>query len=85
MASLQDIKGRIRSIDSTKKITSAMNLVATSKLNKSKEAALRTRPFFNKILSTMQSIGANAKGQGSPFLKGGESSCCCCTFGICDR
>ncbi|MEE1073072.1 MAG: ATP synthase F1 subunit gamma [Cellulosilyticum sp.] len=69
MASLQDIKGRIRSIDSTKKITSAMNLVATSKLNKSKEAALRTRPFFNKILSTMQSIGANAKGQGSPFLK----------------
>ena len=69
MESLQDIKGRIRSIDSTKKITSAMNLVATSKLNKSKEAALRTRPFFNKILSTMQSIGANAKGQGSPFLK----------------
>ena len=69
MASLQDIKGRIRSIDSTKKITSAMNLVATSKLNKSKEAALKTRPFFNKILSTMQSIAQNAKGQGSPFLK----------------
>lgn len=73
MASLQDIKGRIRSIDSTKKITSAMNLVATSKLNKSKEAALRTRPFFNKIISTMQSIGANAKGQGSPFLKANGS------------
>lgn len=69
MASLQDIKGRIRSINSTKKITSAMNLVATSKLNKSKEAALRTRPFFNKILSTMQSIAQNAKGKGSPFLK----------------
>ena len=73
MASLQDIKGRIRSIDSTKKITSAMNLVATSKLNKSKEAALRTRPFFNKIISTMQSIAANAKGQGSPFLKANGS------------
>lgn len=69
MASLQDIKGRIRSIDSTKKITSAMNLVATSKLNKSKEAALRTRPFFNKILSTMQSIAENANGKGSPFLR----------------
>ena len=50
-----------------------MNLVATSKLNKSKEAALRTRPFFNKIISTMQSIGANAKGQGSPFLKANGS------------
>ena len=73
MASLQDIKGRIRSIDSTKKITSAMNLVATSKLNKSKEAALRTRPFFNKILSTMQSIAKNANGQGSPFLKANGS------------
>lgn len=74
MASLQDIKGRIRSIDSTKKITSAMNLVATSKLTKSKEAALRTRPFFNKILQTMQSIGASAKGQGSPFLRANGSS-----------
>ncbi len=73
MASLQDIKGRIRSIDSTKKITSAMNLVATSKLNKSKEAALRTRPFFNKILSTMQSIAENANGNGSPFLRSNGS------------
>ena len=73
MASLQDIKGRIRSIDSTKKITSAMNLVATSKLNKSKEAALKTRPFFNKILLVMQSIAANANGQGSPFLKANGS------------
>lgn len=73
MASLQDIKGRIRSIDSTKKITSAMNLVATSKLTRSKEAALRTRPFFNKILQTMQSIGSSAKGQGSPFLKANGS------------
>ena len=50
-----------------------MNLVATSKLNKSKEAALRTRPFFNKILSTMQSIAVSAKGQGSPFLKANGS------------
>ncbi len=74
MASLQDIKGRIRSIDSTKKITSAMHLVATSKLNKSKEAALRTRPFFRKMLSTMQSIAKNAKGAGSPFLRPNESS-----------
>lgn len=73
MASLQDIKGRIKSIDSTKKITSAMNLVATSKLNKSKEAALKTRPFFNKILSVMQSIAAHANGQGSPFLKANGS------------
>ncbi len=69
MASLQDIKGRIRSIDSTKKITSAMNLVATSKLHKSKEAALRTRPFFNKMITTMQSIAKNANGVGSPFLR----------------
>ncbi|WP_069998901.1 ATP synthase F1 subunit gamma [Cellulosilyticum sp. I15G10I2] len=73
MASLQDIKGRIRSIDSTKKITSAMNLVATSKLHKSKEAALKTRPFFNKMLTTMQSIAKNANGIGSPFLKPNES------------
>ncbi len=73
MASLQDIKGRIRSIDSTKKITSAMNLVATSKLNKSKEAALKTRPFFNKILTTMQSIAQHANEMDSPYLKANGS------------
>lgn len=73
MASLKDIKGRMRSIDSTKKITNAMNLVATSKLNKAKIAALQSRPFFHKILSTMQSIAKNANEISSPLLGSNDS------------
>ncbi|MGL4737916.1 MAG: ATP synthase F1 subunit gamma [Cellulosilyticaceae bacterium] len=73
MASLKDIKGRIKSINSTKQITNAMNLVATAKLTKSKEAALRTRPFFTKIQSTMASIVQSAGDINMPLLKGNDS------------
>lgn len=74
MASLKDIKGRIKSINSTKQITNAMNLVATAKLTKSKEAALKTRPFFTKIQSTMQSIVQSAGPVNMPLLKENGSS-----------
>jgi F-type H+-transporting ATPase subunit gamma len=73
MASLQDIKGRIKSVNSTKQITNAMNLVATAKLTKSKEAVLRTRPFFSKMQSTMQSIAKQAGTSVSPLLQPNDS------------
>ena len=69
MASLQDIKGRMKSINSTKQITNAMNLVATAKLTKSKNAALKSRPFFNKIQNTIKSIAASSNGLNMPLLK----------------
>lgn len=69
MASLQDIKGRMKSINSTKQITNAMNLVATAKLNKSKNAALRGRTFFNKIQKTIKSIATSSNGLNMPLLK----------------
>ncbi|MGL6174462.1 MAG: ATP synthase F1 subunit gamma [Cellulosilyticaceae bacterium] len=74
MASLQDIKGRMKSINSTKQITNAMNLVATAKLTKSKNAALKSRPFFNKIQSTIKSIAASSNGLNMPLLKENGSS-----------
>lgn len=74
MASLQDIKGRMKSIGSTKQITNAMNLVATAKLTKSKNAALKSRPFFNKIQSTIKSIAASSNGLNMPLLKENGSS-----------
>ncbi|MEG0013470.1 MAG: ATP synthase F1 subunit gamma [Cellulosilyticaceae bacterium] len=74
MASLQSIKGRIKSINSTKQITNAMKLVATAKLTKSKDAALKTRPFFNKIQSTIQSIAQSSNGLNMPLLRENEST-----------
>ena len=49
MASLQDIRHRIKSVKSTKQITSAMNMVATSRLRHAKEAATANRPYAQKV------------------------------------
>ena len=46
MARMNDIKSRIKSVESTMQITKAMELVATSKLRRAKEAVERTRPFY---------------------------------------
>ncbi|MBE7064313.1 MAG: ATP synthase F1 subunit gamma [Ruminococcaceae bacterium] len=46
-ASLRDIRGRIKSIESTKKITKAMELVASSKVRKARENAERTKVFYD--------------------------------------
>ena len=49
MASLQDIRHRIKSVTSTKQITSAMNMVATSRLRHAKEAANANAPYARKV------------------------------------
>ncbi len=60
MASLQDIRRRIKSVTSTKQITSAMNMVATSRLRHAKEAAQSNRPYAEKVMKTVQEVAANA-------------------------
>ena len=47
--SLQQTKTRIRSVASTKKITKAMELVATSKLRKAKDLNLQITPYKNEV------------------------------------
>ena len=68
MASLQSIKGRMKSIDSTKQITNAMNLVATAKLTKSRAKVRQTRPFFQTVQETIHSIMCQTKGISHPFV-----------------
>ena len=60
MASLQDIRHRIKSVKSTKQITSAMNMVATSRLRHAKEAAASNRPYAEKVMQVVKAIAANA-------------------------
>ena len=45
MPSLKDLRNRIGSVKSTKKITSAMKMVAAAKLKKAQDNAERTRPY----------------------------------------
>lgn len=60
-AGMQDIKRRIRSVDSTKQITKAMELVSTAKLRRARQRAEQNRPYFEKIEEAVQGILPHAK------------------------
>lgn len=55
-SNMKDIKRRIKSVESTRQITNAMQLVASSKLRKAKEKADNSKPFFNAMYETMCQI-----------------------------
>ena len=56
MAALRDIKQRIKSTKSTQQITKAMNLVATSKLQKVKGRVISARPFLQEMRRVISSV-----------------------------
>ncbi len=56
MANLKEIRIRIDSVHSTKQITSAMKLVAASKLRRAQNAIIKLRPYANKLRSIMQNV-----------------------------
>lgn len=55
---MKAIKRRIKSVGSTKQITKAMQLVASSKLRKAKARAEQARPYFNELFKTMCEIAS---------------------------
>lgn len=55
---MKAIKRRIKSVGSTKQITKAMQLVASSKLRKAKVRAEQARPYFNELYRTMCEIAS---------------------------
>ena len=61
MATLQDIRRRIRSVQSTQKITRAMKLVAAAKLRRAQERILEARPYAFKMAEL---VGALARALG---------------------
>ena len=60
MASLKDLRNRISSVKSTKKITSAMKMVAAAKLKKAQENAVFARPYSERMKKIIDSIKSNA-------------------------
>jgi F-type H+-transporting ATPase subunit gamma len=66
--SMQDIKRRIKSVEGTKKITKAMELVASAKLRKSRELLDQTRPYYRTIVKSIQEVLRNTKGVRHPML-----------------
>lgn len=68
-AGIKEIKTRMISVGSTKQITKAMELVASSKLRKAKERAESSRPYFTTLYNTVRDISQGSRGIKNDFLK----------------
>ena len=68
MATLRDIKRRIRSVESTQKITRAMKLVAAAKLRRAQERILEARPYATKMRELLAGLVSRAQDTSHPLL-----------------
>jgi F-type H+-transporting ATPase subunit gamma len=71
MATLRDIQRRIRSVQSTQKITRAMKLVAAAKLRRAQERILSARPYATKMAELLGNLvtGQGTDGAVHPLLE----------------
>ena len=71
MANLKEVRTRIESVNSTKQITSAMKMVAASKLRKSQNAILALRPYAEKFSEILERSTVNGQ-QSTVFIENRE-------------
>lgn len=69
MATLRDIQRRIKSVQSTQKITRAMKLVAASKLRRAQERIVAARPYAGKMAELLGNLVTGADGDTHPLLE----------------
>jgi F-type H+-transporting ATPase subunit gamma len=68
MPTLRDIRRRIRSVESTQKITRAMKLVAAAKLRRAQERLIAARPYADKMGELMSHLVTRAEADRHPLL-----------------
>ena len=75
MPNLKDLKNRIASVKSTRKITKAMQMVAAAKLRRAQESAEEARPYAERFNAVMAGLAASVGGSDSaPKLLRGTGS-----------
>ena len=75
MPSLKDLKNRIESVKSTRKITKAMQMVAAAKLRRAQDAAEASRPYTERFNAVMGGLAASMAGNdAAPKLLAGTGS-----------
>ena len=74
MPSLKTFRLRIRSVQSTQKITKAMKMVAAAKLRRAQEQATAARPYAEAMDKILASLGASFKSGTGPRLLAGTGS-----------
>ncbi|MBI4683279.1 MAG: ATP synthase F1 subunit gamma [Nitrospirae bacterium] len=68
MATLRDIKTRIKAVQNTQKITKAMKMVSASKLRKVQGRMLDLRPYADKMRDVLMSLAKGADRESHPLL-----------------
>ena len=68
MATLRDIQRRIRSVQSTQKITKAMKLVAAAKFRRAQERIIAARPYATKMAELLGSLAGHSGDETHPLL-----------------
>jgi F-type H+-transporting ATPase subunit gamma len=68
MASLRDLRRRIKSISSTQKITKAMKAVAAAKMRRAQDNVLAARPFARRMQDVLGRVGSASVGMKHPLL-----------------
>jgi F-type H+-transporting ATPase subunit gamma len=63
------LRRRIRSVQSTKKITKAMELIAASRILKAQQQVAAARPYSERITEVIRNLAAAGAGAGSPLLE----------------
>ena len=69
MASLRELRSRIRSVNSTKKITKAMEMVAASKMRKAQDRMRAARPYAEKVRNIAINLGQAHPDYVHPFMQ----------------
>ena len=68
MASLRDIRRRIRSVGNTKQITRAMQMVSAARMRRARVLASATRPFGERLREVLRTVTARVKEYRHPLL-----------------
>lgn len=75
MASMKNIKLRIKSVESTMQITRAMKLVASSRLRRAQQRVLDTRPYHQVLDETLSEIASSNSDFDSKYLRKPAENC----------
>ncbi len=64
MPSVREIRGRIKSVKNTARVTSAMQMVAASKMRRAQDQVVRSRPYAQKLRAILAGLAAQGGGDG---------------------
>ncbi|EON32459.1 F0F1 ATP synthase subunit gamma [Gordonia terrae C-6] len=73
MASIRELRSRIRSVQSTKKITKAQELIATSRITKAQGRVAAAKPYSQEMTAVLSELASNSGSLDNPLLNEREN------------